>query len=83
MRSIYRLNLIVFLVVGLALSGKATNYYSTTNGVFTANIWSTVGHGSPATTTPDNSCDITIGATDVVYIAHTVTSSCNITINGG
>jgi hypothetical protein len=70
-----------FLFCSVSLS--ATNYYSTSDGDFITNIWSTVSHASPGTTTPDNSCDITITATDVIYIAHNVTTSCNITINGG
>lgn len=62
---------------------KATNYYTTTSGDFTSVIWSTVSHGSAATTTPDASCDITIAGSDVIYIAHPVTINCNISMAGG
>lgn len=58
-----------------------TNYYTIMAGDMSAQIWSNTSHvGASCACAPDGACDIVIPANSIIYIAHVVTTSCNIEI---
>jgi Secretion system C-terminal sorting domain len=58
-----------------------TEYYTITGGDLIANIWSLTSHaGASCGCTPDGTCDFVVPANTIIYIAHAVTTGCNINI---